>query len=103
MSGSRKLFWNKLPGALEVFESLGQKIRGLGDKSPPVGSRGKAPVRGPPEAESCFEIYRHLFALQIDLKRSSHGHFHTYGKSNYKYSIQSAQVKYYDNGDRKIV
>ena len=31
-------------GTLEVFKSWGQKISGVcGDRSPPVGSRGKAP------------------------------------------------------------
>jgi len=96
-------FGTSSQGRWKCLKVWGKEIRGLGDKSPPVGSSGKAPVRGPPEAESFFEIYRHLFALQIDLKRSSNGHFHTYGKSNGKYSIQSAQVKYYDNGHRKIV
>jgi len=52
-------------GALEVFKSWVQR-------------------------QSFFEIYRDI-CIEIDLKRSSHGHFHTYRKSNYKYSIQSAQ------------
>ena len=42
--------------------------RGSGDRSPPVGSRGEAPVGGwgPPEAEAMLDFYMHNFDLILN-------------------------------------
>jgi len=44
--------------------------RGLGDRSPPVGSRGEAPAGGlgtkPPEAEAILDFYMHNFDLILN-------------------------------------